>query len=46
MGADAGVDMQRPAHLTAMREVFASAAIVQARSESLMDDLEKPRLPS
>ena len=38
-GADAGVDMNKPAHLAALREVFASAAVVQARSESLAADL-------
>lgn len=38
-GADAGVDMGSPAHLGAMREVFASATIVQARSASLLEDL-------
>lgn len=44
-GADAGVDMDKPAHLAAMREVFESATIVQARSESLMDDLMKLGCP-
>ncbi len=38
-GADAGVDMDKPGHLAAMREVFESATIVQARSASLMNDL-------
>ncbi len=38
-GADAGVDMGEPAHLAAMREVFATATVVQARSASLMEDL-------
>ncbi len=52
-GADAGVDMDKPAHLAAMRQVFESATIVQARSASLMNDLanlgcpqEKLRLQS
>jgi len=44
-GADAGVDMEKPAHHAAMREVFASAAVVQARSESLLDDLAKLGCP-
>ena len=40
-GADAGVDMSgdKPGHLAAMREVFQLAAVVQARSESLVEDL-------
>lgn len=38
-GADAGVDLQKPAHLAALREVFGLAAVVQARSESLLRDL-------
>lgn len=38
-GADAGVDMDKPAHLAALREVFAEASLLQARSESLRQDL-------
>lgn len=44
-GADAGVDMDRPAHLAAMREVFELATVVQARSESLMEDLARLGCP-
>jgi len=44
-GADAGVDMDRPGHLAALREVLASATIVQARSASLMEDLAKLGCP-
>ncbi|MCE9520744.1 MAG: glycosyltransferase [Verrucomicrobia bacterium] len=44
-GADAGVDMDKPAHLAALREVFESATIVQARSASLMNDLENLGCP-
>ncbi|HEY2573617.1 MAG TPA: glycosyltransferase [Verrucomicrobiaceae bacterium] len=44
-GADAGVDLDKPAHLAALREVFSSAAIVQARSESLLADLAKLGCP-
>lgn len=44
-GADAGVDMDKPAYLAAMREVFASATVVQARSESLLEDLVKLGCP-
>lgn len=38
-GADAGVDMDRSAHLFAMRDVFAAATLIQCRSESLAEDL-------
>ncbi|MFZ4764997.1 MAG: glycosyltransferase [Roseimicrobium sp.] len=38
-GADAGVDMDKPKHLAALREVFAAATALQARSASLRDDL-------
>jgi colanic acid/amylovoran biosynthesis glycosyltransferase len=38
-GADAGVKLEKPRHLDALREVFQSASIVQARSRSLADDL-------
>lgn len=44
-GADAGVDMDKPAHLAAMREVFEFATVVQARSESLLEDLAKLGCP-
>lgn len=44
-GADAGVDMQKPAHLAALREVFQHATILQARSKSLADDLIKLGAP-
>ena len=37
-GADAGVDLDKPGHLAALREVFQSATIVQARSQSLADE--------
>ncbi len=36
-GADVGVDMQKPAHLRAMREVLALARLVLVRSHSLRD---------
>lgn len=45
-GADAGVDMDKPAHQAAMQEVFASATIIQARSESLTRDLIKLGCPA
>ena len=38
-GADAGVDMQRPVQAALMREVFARAARILGRSQSLLDDL-------
>lgn len=44
-GADAGVDMDKPGHLAALREVFAQATILQARSQSLADDLVKLGAP-
>lgn len=44
-GADAGVGMEKSAHHAAMREVFASATIIQARSESLVNDLIKLGCP-
>lgn len=44
-GADAGVGMDKPAHLAAMREVFEFATVVQARSESLLEDLAKLGCP-
>ena len=45
-GADAGVDMDKPGHLAALREVFAEATILQARSQSLADDLVKLGAPA
>jgi colanic acid/amylovoran biosynthesis glycosyltransferase len=39
-GADAGVGVDQQSHLAAMREVFQAATVVQARSESLLKDLE------
>jgi colanic acid/amylovoran biosynthesis glycosyltransferase len=45
-GADAGVDMDKPEHLEALREVFAQATVLQARSQSLADDLEKLGAPA
>ena len=44
-GADAGVDMEKEGHLFAMREVFASATLIQSRSQSLVDDLIKLGCP-
>lgn len=38
-GADAGVDMKKKAHRAAMEEVFTLADQIQARSQSLADDL-------
>jgi glycosyltransferase involved in cell wall biosynthesis len=38
-GADAGVGVKQPHHLAALREVFQQAALIQARSDSLLDDL-------
>ncbi len=45
-GADAGVDMEKEAHLFAMREVFAAATLIQSRSQSLVDDLIKLGCPA
>jgi len=39
-GADAGVDMERSARVAAMREVFAAADMILARSDALLADLE------
>ncbi|RBP46344.1 glycosyltransferase involved in cell wall biosynthesis [Roseimicrobium gellanilyticum] len=44
-GADAGVDMGKNAHRSAMEEVFAVADQIQARSQSLADDLVKLGCP-
>ncbi|TLD70390.1 colanic acid biosynthesis glycosyltransferase WcaL [Phragmitibacter flavus] len=38
-GADAGIDTHKPARLAAMREVFRFATQIQARSNSLANDL-------
>lgn len=38
-GADAGIDTYKPAHLAAMREVFRFATQIQARSQSLAENL-------
>jgi colanic acid/amylovoran biosynthesis glycosyltransferase len=38
-GADAGVNMDKPRHLQAMREVFTHATGILCRSQSLADDL-------
>lgn len=38
-GADAGVGVGQANHLAALREVFQHAALIQARSESLLADL-------
>lgn len=38
-GADAGINTDKPAHLAAMREVFRFATQIQARSNSLAEDL-------
>lgn len=38
-GADAGIDTNKPTHLAAMREVFHFAAQIQARSQSLAQNL-------
>ncbi len=45
-GADAGVDMEKPGHLDALRQVFAEASILQARSQSLESDLQKLGAPA
>lgn len=44
-GADAGVDMDKPGHLAALQEVFREATILQARSDSLAEDLVKLGAP-
>lgn len=45
-GADAGVDVNKPNHLAPLREVFAAADLIQARSQSLADDLIKLGCPA
>jgi colanic acid/amylovoran biosynthesis glycosyltransferase len=44
-GADAGVDMGKTAHRNAMEEVFTVADHIQARSQSLADDLVRLGCP-
>lgn len=44
-GADAGVDVNKPAHLAPLQEVFRSASLIQARSQSLAEDLIKLGCP-
>lgn len=44
-GADAGLDMDKPGHLASLREVFESATVIQARSDSLRNDLLKLGAP-
>lgn len=45
-GADAGVDLDKPGYLEALREVFAEASLLQARSQSLASDLVKLGAPA
>jgi len=44
-GADAGVGVKETNHLAALREVFRHATLIQARSESLLEDLAKLGCP-
>ena len=44
-GADAGADLENPAHLSLMREVFQHSTLVLARSESLLDRLRDAGCP-
>lgn len=44
-GADAGVDTEKPAYRAALKEVFASAELILARSESLLDCLRELGCP-
>lgn len=44
-GADVGVDAQRPAWRAEMQQVFERSALILARSESLLDGLEKLGCP-
>jgi colanic acid/amylovoran biosynthesis glycosyltransferase len=44
-GADVGVDAQRPAWRAALQQVFRRSALILARSESLLDGLEKLGCP-
>ncbi len=45
-GADAGVDMDKPRHAEALREVFLHASRVFARSQALLDDLARLGCPA
>ena len=44
-GADAGADLENPAHNALMREVFANSTLVLARSKSLLDRLRVAGCP-
>jgi colanic acid/amylovoran biosynthesis glycosyltransferase len=44
-GADAGVDLGQESHAAALREVFARASLVLARSVALLDDLAAAGCP-
>ncbi len=44
-GADAGVDMQNPAHQRALASVFDRASLVFARSQALLDNLHAAGCP-
>ncbi|MFT4547058.1 MAG: colanic acid/amylovoran biosynthesis glycosyltransferase [Verrucomicrobiales bacterium] len=44
-GADAGADLENPAHNALMREVFQHSTLVLARSESLLDRLRAAGCP-
>ena len=44
-GADVGVDAQRPAWRAALQQVFQRSTLILARSESLLDGLEKLGCP-
>jgi len=45
-GADAGIDVAKPGHRSAMQEVFKHADLIQVRSDSLGDDLIKLGCPA
>ncbi|MFV1995048.1 MAG: glycosyltransferase, partial [Verrucomicrobiales bacterium] len=45
-GADAGVDMDKPAYAARLREVFAASTLVLARSQSLCDALSELGCPA
>ena len=44
-GADAGAELEAPAHLSLMREVFRHSTLVLARSHSLLDRLREAGCP-
>ena len=44
-GADAGADLENPAHLSLMQQVFQHSTLVLARSESLLDRLRSAGCP-